>query len=91
MKTAEIVRILTILSSALAAFLAGLALLPIPSDELPMPPSWRPYLAGIALLAAACRVLIVPTLDAIIKSIKATETPPSDPSPSPPPTPPNTP
>lgn len=87
MKTAQIIRILTILSSALAAFIAGLALLPISSADLPMPPSWRPYLAGIAFLVAAGRVLIVPTLDAIIKSLKETDSPP----PEKPPTPPNTP
>jgi hypothetical protein len=74
--TARITRILTIISAALVTFTGGLALLPIDSADLPMPPAWRPYLAGTALLVASLRILVIPTLDSIIKKLKETENPP---------------
>ena len=73
MKTIQILRIFTIVSSSLTALAAGLALLPVASAELPMPPEWRPYLAGIGMIAVAIRAVVVPTLDAVIKSVNDTK------------------
>lgn len=35
-----------------------------------MPPEWRPYLAGVAFIAAAIRTVVVPTLDSIINALQ---------------------
>lgn len=70
MNTAKILKILTIASTALAAFAAGLGTLPIDSEALPMPPEWRPYLMGTAFIAASVRVVVLPVLDAITKSLQ---------------------
>lgn len=67
--TTKVIRILTIASSALVVFAGGLAMLPIDSANLPMPPEWRPYLAGSAFIAAAVRIVVLPTLDAVIKGL----------------------
>jgi hypothetical protein len=64
-----VVRALTNTSTALAALAGGLGTLPIDSANLPLPPDWRPYLQGVALIAIAIRVAIIPTLDAIAKGI----------------------
>lgn len=73
MKTSKALKFLTIASTSIAAGLAGLATLPIPSADLPMPPSWRPYLMSVAFFAAAVRVIVLPAIDAAIK--KMSETP----------------
>jgi len=69
MKTPYIttVRIVTNVSTSLAALAGGLGTLPIASEHLPMPPHWRPYVQGVALLALSIRVVVIPTLDAIVK------------------------
>jgi hypothetical protein len=72
--TTKIIRILTIISGSLAALLAGLATLPIPSEDMGLPPNWRPYLVSIAFFAGAVRIVVLPALDAAIKSLKDTET-----------------
>ena len=69
MKTTKVIRFLTITSSSLAALLGGLATLPIPSSDLPIPPSWRPYLVSTAFLAAAVRIVVIPFIDNLIKSL----------------------
>jgi hypothetical protein len=48
MNTAKFLKVLTIVTTSLAALAAGLGTLPIDSASLPMPPSWRPYLMGVA-------------------------------------------
>ena len=63
------VRVLTIGSVALTSLAGGLALLPIDSAHLPMPPEWRPYLAGTAVIALSIRTVVIPTLDAIISHL----------------------
>lgn len=70
MKTLQALRLLTVASSSLTALAAGLAMLPVASSELPLPPEWRPYLAGVGFIAIAIRIVVVPTLDAAIKSAK---------------------
>lgn len=70
MNTAKILKILTIASTALAAFAAGLGTLPIDSADLPLPPEWRPYLMGVAFIAASIRVAVLPVLESIIKSLE---------------------
>ncbi len=70
MNTPKAIKILTIVSSSLALVMGGLAQLPIDSASLPMPPEWRPYLTGIAFLAAAVRVLVIPVLDNIAAKLK---------------------
>ena len=70
MKTTQLVKILTIASSSLAALMGGLATLPVPSDNLPIPPQWRPYLVSVAFIAGAIRIVIIPFLDSIIKGLK---------------------
>jgi hypothetical protein len=70
MNTAKILKLLTIASTALAAFAAGLGTLPIDSASLPLPPEWRPYLMGTAFIAASVRVVVLPVLDAITKSLQ---------------------
>lgn len=65
-------RVLAIGSAALTALAGGFAMLPIDSANLPMPPEWRPYLAGSALVALGIRALVVPTLDAVIKKLNET-------------------
>ncbi len=72
MKTLQVIRLLTIASSSLTALAAGLAMLPIASSELPLPPELRPYLAGVGFIAIAIRIVVVPTLDSLIKSAKDT-------------------
>lgn len=69
-QTIGLVRIITIGSAALAALAGGLGTLPIDSANLPMPPEWRPYLQGTALIALAIRTVIVPTLDAITNKLQ---------------------
>lgn len=69
-KTPRAIKILTIVSSSLAALMGGLATLPIPSSELPMPESWRPYLVSVAFIAAAVRVVVIPVLDNLITKLK---------------------
>ena len=69
-KTSKIIKILTITSSGLATFAAGLSTLPINSEALPLPPSWRPYTLGVALCAAGLRVLVVPVIDVITQHLK---------------------
>lgn len=73
-------RVLTIGSAALTALAGGFAMLPIDSANLPMPPEWRPYLAGSALVALGIRALVVPTLDAIIKAMNETPSPGTPPT-----------
>lgn len=70
MKTQTIIRFITNASTSLAALAGGLGTLPIDSAHLPMPPEWRPYLQGTALLAIAIRVVVIPTLDSLAKSMK---------------------
>lgn len=70
MTTPKAIKFLTIVSSSLAALLGGLATLPIPSADLPMPPSWRPYLVSVAFIAAGVRVLVIPVLDNIAAKLK---------------------
>lgn len=65
--TTAAIRFTTNLSAALAALAGGLGTLPIDSANLPMPPEWRPYLQGTALLALSIRVVVIPTLDALTK------------------------
>jgi len=67
MKLPKFIRILTIISSSLAALLGGLATLPIPSADLPIPASWRPYLVSTAFIAASLRIVVMPVIDNIIK------------------------
>jgi len=67
MKKVTFVKVITNLSAALAALAGGLGTLPVDSANLPMPPEWRPYLMGTALIALAIRAVIIPTLDAIAK------------------------
>ena len=69
MKTPKVLKFLTILSSSLAALMGGLATLPIPSESLPMPESWRPYLVSVAFIAAGVRLAVIPALDAAIKKM----------------------
>jgi len=69
MKTSKVLRFLTILSSSLAALLGGLATLPIPSADLPMPDNWRPYLVSVAFIAASVRMVVIPAIDSAIKSL----------------------
>lgn len=69
MKTSKTLKVLTILSSSLAALMGGLATLPVSSDLLPMPEAWRPYLVSVAFIAAAIRIVVLPTLDAAIKKM----------------------
>ena len=70
MTTPKAIKILTIVSSSLAALLGGLATLPIPSENLPMPESWRPYLVSVAFIAAAVRLVVIPVLDNIAAKLK---------------------
>jgi hypothetical protein len=70
MKTSKAIKILTIVSSSLAALLGGLATLPIPSSDLPMPESWRPYLVSVAFIAAGVRIVVIPVLDNIAAKLK---------------------
>ena len=70
MKTSKAIKVLAIVSSSLAALLGGLATLPIPSSDLPMPESWRPYLVSVAFIAAAVRVIVIPVLDNIAAKLK---------------------
>lgn len=71
--TTKLIKALTILSSSLAAGLAGAATLPIPSEEMGLPPNWRPYLVSIAFFVAAGRIVVLPTLEAIIKALQEPE------------------
>lgn len=68
-KTPKVLKVLTIISSSLAAMMGGLATLPVSSDMLPMPESWRPYLVSIAFLAASVRIVVLPAIDAAIKKL----------------------
>lgn len=68
-RTPKILKVLTIVSSSLAALMGGLATLPVGSEHLPMPPEWRPYLVSVAFIAAGFRVAILPALDSIIKHL----------------------
>lgn len=70
MNTTKIIKLLTIITSALATLLAGLATLSVPSDQLPMPAEWRPYLVPIAFIVNAARIAFVPMLESIIKTLK---------------------
>lgn len=70
---AGITKWLTIISAGLTGLAGGLALLPTDSANLLTPPSWRPYLAGVALMGLGLSRIVVPLMEAIIKGIKAAE------------------
>jgi hypothetical protein len=73
MKTSKTLKLLTTVSTALALFVAGLGTLPIDSVDLPLPPEWRPYLMGVAFIAASIRIVVLPVLDSIIKNLQEIE------------------
>lgn len=73
MKTSKTLKLLTTVSTALALFAAGLGTLPIDSVDLPLPPEWRPYLMGVAFIAASIRIVVLPVLDSIIKNLQEIE------------------
>lgn len=72
MKTAysAFIRFCANASAALALLAGGLGTLPIDSAHLPMPPEWRPYVQGTALLALSIRTCIIPMLDYFAKKAK---------------------
>ena len=59
-KTVQFFRVLQFIG----LLMGGLATLPIASASLPMPPEWRPYLLGFALLCAGLKILVQIILDA---------------------------
>jgi hypothetical protein len=68
-KTNTAINILT----ALSLIGAGLGTLPIPSADLPMPASWRPYIMSAGFFGLLLRVVAVSIRDAF--------EPPNDPKP----------
>lgn len=66
-----VIKALTMLSVFLAVIGGALATSLIPSESIPLPPSWRPYMASIAFGAIAVKWLLVPTIDALIKAMRA--------------------
>ena len=68
-RTVKFTKVLTNVSAALAAFAGGLGTLPIDSKDLPLPPEWRPYLMGVAFLAVAVRMAVIPAIDALAKDL----------------------
>lgn len=79
MKTKKIIKLLTLISSSIAASLAGLATLPIPSEDMGLPPQWRPYLVSVAFFAGAVRIVLIPALEAAIKTLNEPDPPPAKP------------
>jgi hypothetical protein len=83
MNTKKVIKILTLVSSSIAASLAGLATLPIPSEEMVLPPQWRPYLVSIAFFAGAIRIVLIPALEAAIKTLNEPDSQAVNPPPKP--------
>ncbi len=73
MKTSTILKVLTIAATSLTALAAGLAALPVDSTSLPMPPSWRPYLVGVGFIAASIRIVVLPTIESVVKYLERTK------------------